>query len=120
MDISLSVAMMLSQSMKESGFSPQSTDGTMPCLVLDCKVIIKLWPCQNVLLPVLPMQEILPWKFALSKGCCIFKKRYVNAGHTRLFRLLRDFLYHHLTHKGNRNTPHAVYHFVGAGDIGAG
>jgi hypothetical protein len=69
---------------------------------------------QDVLLPMLPAQEILSRQFALSKRCSTFKKGDIHTGNVFLLGLLGDLFNDHLAHKGDWDAPYPVYHVVGA------
>ena len=78
------------------------------------KGVIELRTRQDVLLPMLPAQEILPRQFALSKRCSTFKEGDIHTGNVFVLGLLGDLFNDHLAHKGDRDTPYAVYDIVGA------
>jgi hypothetical protein len=67
---------------------------------------------------MLPLQEILPWQFALSKGRRLLKEDDIDAGKARLPGLLRHFLYDHLAYERNGDAAHAMDDLLRTGDIG--
>ena len=84
------------------------------------KRLAQLRTRQDVLLPVLPAQEILPCQFALSESRSTLKKGYIYTGDLVLCRLLGDFFNDHLAHEGNRDASDAVHDFIGAWNHGPG